>query len=269
MRKLPKPCTTVNAIEPVTTPFLRPAVRSSRLSPGSLLVSRAYTALIGFVHFYRDQGKACPSTTTVYRYIDAGLLDLDNMTLPKKLRRRIKGYKNAHKRKNKKIYGDSIELRPAAVNDRTGVGHWEGDLVKGIRLADEPALMTLTERYSRTEIIVKIPDYHADTCLKALQDTIDDYGAKEFESITFDNGSEFAKLSEIVGTQIYFAHPYSPWERGTNENANGLLREFFPKGKSLRAVTLVEIQAVQSALNHRPRRILNYLRPCDYYRCMA
>lgn len=67
------------------------------------------------------------------------------MTLPKKLRRRIKGYKNAHKRKNKKIYGDSIELRPAAVNDRTGVGHWEGDLVKGIRLADEPALMTLTE----------------------------------------------------------------------------------------------------------------------------
>ncbi|RND88780.1 Transposase, IS30 family [Lacticaseibacillus paracasei] len=154
------------------------------------------------------------------------------MTLPKKLRRRIKGYKNAHKRKN-------------------------------------PALMTLTERYSRTEIIVKIPDYHAGTCLKALQDTIDDYGAKEFESITFDNGSEFAKLSEIVGTQIYFAHPYSPWERGTNENANGLLREFFPKGKSLRAVTLVEIQAVQSALNHRPRRILNYLRPCDYYRCMA
>lgn len=222
-----------------------------------------------FVHFYRDQDKACPSTTTVYRYIDAGLLELDNMTLPKKLRRHIKSYKNAHKRKNKKIYGDSIELRPAAVNDRTGVGHWEGDLVKGIRLADEPALMTLTERYSRTEIIVKIPDYHAGTCLKALQDTIDDYGAKEFESITFDNGSEFAKLSEIVGTQIYFAHPYSPWERGTNENANGLLREFFPKGKSLRAVTLVEIQAVQSALNHRPRRILNYLRPCDYYRCMA
>ncbi|MFT9105639.1 MAG: IS30 family transposase, partial [Lacticaseibacillus paracasei] len=132
-----------------------------------------------------------------------------------------------------------------------------------------PALMTLPARYSRPELIVKIPDYHADTCLKALQDTIDDYGAKEFESITFDNGSEFAKLSEIVGTQIYFAHPYSPWERGTNENANGLLREFFPKGKSLRAVTLVEIQAVQSALNHRPRRILNYLRPCDYYRCMA
>lgn len=64
---------------------------------------------------------------------------------------------------------------------------------------------------------------------------------KEFDSITFDNGSEFAKPSELVGTQIHFAHPYSPWERGTNEHTNGLLREYFPKGKSLRDVTLVEI----------------------------
>ena len=93
--------------------------------------------LDSFVHLYRDQGKVCPSTTTVYRCIDAGLLKLDNMVLPKKLRCRVKGDKNAHKRKNKKRYGDSIELRPAAVNDLTSMGHWEGDLVKGIRSADE------------------------------------------------------------------------------------------------------------------------------------
>ena len=216
-----------------------------------------------FVHFYRDQGKACPSTTTVYRYIDAGLLELDNMTLPKKLRRRIKGYKNAHKRKNKKIYGDSIELRPAAVNDRRGVGHWEGDLVKAKRVESEPALMTLTERVSRMEIIVKLPDYRIETCRQALQDTIDDYGAENFRTITFDNGSEFASLNQVQGTEIYFAHPYSPWERGTNENVNGQLREFFPKGHSFKNLSLVDLQLVQDTLNHRSRRCLSYSCPAD------
>ncbi|PLC31975.1 IS30 family transposase, partial [Lacticaseibacillus rhamnosus] len=126
--------------------------------------------------------------------------------------------------RKKTFYVASIELCPGAVHDRTCVGHLEGDLVKGIRFADEPALMSLSERYIRTEIIVKIPDYHAATCLKALHDTINDNEAKEFESITFANGSEFAKLSEIVGTQISFSHPYSPLDRGTNHNTHVLLK---------------------------------------------
>lgn len=223
-----------------------------------------------FVHDYqiRHPNRVCPSTTTVYRYIDQGLLSLDNMALRTKLRRRVKNSRRTHKRMNKHILGDSIATRPDAVAKRTGTGHWEGDLIKGVRSADEPALMTLTERYSRTEIIVKVPNYHSDTCLSALQATIDDYGAREFKTITFDNGSEFAQLSKVMGTHIYFAHPNSPWERGSNENANGLLREFFPKGKSFREVSLIDVQAAQSALNSRPRRILGYLRSCDYYRNM-
>lgn len=224
-----------------------------------------------FVHDFqmRFPRLRCPSTPTVYRYIDAGLLPITNLDLPAKLRRRVKRPGLRHARINKQKLGESIEKRPKAVDGRLGVGHWEGDLVKGKRVESEPALMTLTERYSRTEIIVKLPDYHADTCRRALQATIDEYGAKEFDSITFDNGSEFSSIASVTGTKIYFAHPYSPWERGSNENANGLLREYFPKGKSFKNVTLDEIQAAQSALNHRPRRSLGWLRPCDYYPNMA
>ncbi|MGI6750823.1 MAG: IS30 family transposase [Atribacter sp.] len=224
-----------------------------------------------FVHAFQTQFPhlKCPSTPTVYRYIDAGLLPITNMDLPIKLRRRVKRPGLRHARMNKHILGASIDTRPAEVAARSGVGHWEGDLVKGKRVDTEPALMTLTERYSRAEIIVKLPNYKAATCLQALQNIIDDYGAKEFNTITFDNGSEFAALSQVKGTRIYFAHPYSPWERGSNENVNGLLREYFPKGKSLKTVTAIDVQAAQSALNQRPRRSLNWQRPCDYYPNMA
>lgn len=228
-------------------------------------------SLDSFVHTFKMMYPhlKCPSTPTIYRYIDQGLLPITNVDLPMKLRRRVKHPGKRHARMNKRKLGDSIEVRPEVVDTRSGAGHWEGDLVKGKRVRSEPALMTLTERYSRTEIIVKIPNYRAETCRAALQDTIDDYGAKEFETITFDNGSEFAALSQVTGTKIFFAHPYSPWERGSNENANGLLREYFPKGRSLKTVTADQVQAVQSALNHRPRRSLGWLRPCDYYPNMA
>ncbi|WP_156656223.1 IS30 family transposase, partial [Secundilactobacillus malefermentans] len=82
-------------------------------------------------------------------------------------------------------------------------------------------------------------------------------------TITFDNGAEFSSLSQVHGTDIYFAHPYSPWERGTNENTNGLLREFFPKGRSLVSASLIDIQSAQDTLNHRLRRSLNYRSPAD------
>lgn len=186
-----------------------------------------------------------------------------NQDLPIKLRRRVKHAGKHHNRINKKILGKSIELRPASVEKRVEFGHWEGDLIKAKRVETEPALMTLTERSSRLEIIVKIPNYHADTCRKALQSVIDDYGSQHFSTITFDNGSEFALLDNVSGTDVYFAHPYSPWERGTNENTNGLLREFFPKGKSFKDFSIIDIQEVQYTLNHRPRRCLDYKCPAD------
>lgn len=213
-----------------------------------------------FVHTYKQTHPElpCPSTPTVYRDIDKGLLAVRNGDLPMKLRRRVKRDNSKHVRTNKRIYGQSIEERPAEVENRQVVGHWEGDLVKGTRVEDEPALMTMTERVTRFEIIIKLPNYHADTCLRGLQSILNDYGADNFKTVTFDNGSEFAKLSEVTGTDVYYAHPYSPWERGTNEHANGLIREFIPKGHSLHDYDITDIQGFQDALNQRPRRSLDY-----------
>lgn len=213
-----------------------------------------------FVHTYKQTHpeRPCPSTPTVYRDINKGLFEVRNGDLPMKPRRRVKHDTGKHVRTNKRIYGQSIEERPTEVENRQVVGHWEGDLVKGTRVEDEPALMTMTERVTRFEIIIKLPNYHADTCLRGLQSILNDYGADNFKTVTFDNGSEFAKLSEVTGTDVYYAHPYSPWERGTNEHANGLIREFIPKGYSLHDYDITDIQGFQDALNQRPRRSLDY-----------
>ncbi|WNW17345.1 IS30 family transposase (plasmid) [Lactiplantibacillus plantarum] len=140
----------------------------------------------------------CPSTPTVYRDFEKGLLEVRNGDLPMKPRCRVKSDAHKHARTNKRVYGKSIEERPDEVEDRQTVGHWEGDLVKGTRVEDEPALMTMTERATRFEIILKLPNYHAETCLQGLQSILDDYGVDNFKTVTFDNGSEFAKLSEPV-----------------------------------------------------------------------
>ncbi|MCZ3616802.1 IS30 family transposase, partial [Lactobacillus crispatus] len=113
------------------------------------------------------------------------------------------------------------------------------------------------ERTTRFEVVIKIPDYRASTCQRLLQKEIDRHPAW-FKSITFDNGSEFADMTKIKGCQIYFAHPYSPWERGTNENCNGLLRQFFPKGKSMKDKSKAYVQQATDAINHKYRRILQY-----------
>nr|WP_261978589.1 IS30 family transposase [Lactiplantibacillus plantarum] len=210
------------------------------------------------MHAYRQifSSRLCPSTPTVYRDINAGVLSLRNSDLPMKLRRRIKGQGHHHVRINKHVLGQSIAERSANVDNRTEIGHWEGDLVKGQQAQDDPALITLTEQVTRLQIIFKIPNHHADTYRQELQTILADYGTQNFKAITFDNGSEFAKLSTIKGPEIYFAHPYSPWERGTNENHNELIREFIPKGHSLHDYDITMIQAVQAALNDRPRRLV-------------
>lgn len=132
----------------------------------------------------------------VYRYIDQGRLDIKNIDLPAQLRRHVKSNRKTHSRKNKRLDGTSIDERPDFINNRERFGDWEGDLVKSKCQASEPTLMTLTERRTRYEVIVKIPNYHAYVGLNELQSTIEQYPGY-FKTVTFDNGSEFKMLDQV------------------------------------------------------------------------
>ena len=169
--------------------------------------------------------------------------------------------------------GESIEQRPEEIDEREEFGHWEGDTVysgKGKRKTTR-ALLTLTERKTRKEIIIAIPNRKAETVVKALDALERKLGARRFraifKSITFDNGTEFAAAEglerscinkHLPRTKVYFCHPYSSWERGTNENTNGMIRRRFPKGTNFAAVTNAQIAQAENWINNYPRKILGY-----------
>lgn len=160
----------------------------------------------------------------------------------------------------------SIEERPAEVADRIIPGHWEGDLLMGHN--NGSALGTLVERTTRMTFLVQLKDKDA----TAVRETF----AKEFKhlpkglkrSLTYDQGQEMAEhklFTKNTKIQVYFAHPHSPWERGTNENTNALIRQFFPKGTDFSKVTLENIKKAQDMLNDRPRKTLGFLTPHEVF----
>ena len=191
---------------------------------------------------------------------------------------KVKGvdkYKKVKKNKSasRAPAGESIEQRPEEIDEREEFGHWEGDTVysgKGKRKTTR-AILTLTERKTRKEIIIAIPNRKAETVVKALDALERKLGARRFraifKSITFDNGTEFAAAEELERscvnkhlprTKVYFCHPYSSWERGTNENTNGMIRRRFPKGTNFAAVTNAQIAQAENWINNYPRKILGY-----------
>ncbi len=194
-----------------------------------------------------------PSTKTVYSYILSGFISIKPIDLPKmvNIRKRTRTKTTV----NKKTLGKSIEERPETVNNRSEFGHWEIDLVLGKKTKGEAVVMTLVERQTRFALACKLPNKEAKTINEAVQDLIKRY---PIASITADNGSEFSLLSELTDIEVYFAHPYSSHERGSNKNFNGLLREFLPKGKSLNPLTDEELAQYLSAINERPRRLHHY-----------
>jgi IS30 family transposase len=207
-------------------------------------------------------------TKTLYNYINLGLLRISNIDLPLKVKRSTK---KKRIRKHKKVLGRSISERSAEINDRSEFGHWEIDSVIGKKTKGQPTLMTITERKTRKELIRKMPDQSSESIMNALKTLANEAGdlfSTVFKSITADNGSEFselASLEEITGTSIYFAHPYTSSERGTNERHNGLIRRFIPKGKSLHNYSKDDIAKVQNWCNTLPRKILNYLTPDEAF----
>ena len=164
----------------------------------------------------------------------------------------------------------SIDYRPEEANSREIYGHWEGDLVIGTKKRGA-VLFTLTERKTREEIIVKIPGKKAEYVAKALDSIERKYKNRfynKFKTITFDNGGEFRNWKALeksydnrrkkVRTQIYYAHPYRSGERGSNENANRLIRRFIPKGIDITPISEEFIQKIEDWINNYPRAMFNY-----------
>ncbi|HEQ4007742.1 TPA: IS30 family transposase, partial [Streptococcus pyogenes] len=206
-----------------------------------------------FVQTYKvnHPEEVVPSTKTIYHYIKEGVLAIKPIDLPKmvSIRKRSKKVMKT----NKKTLGKSIEERPEYINDRSEFGHWEIDLVLGKKTKGEAVMLTLVERQTRYALGVKLEDKQSQTINRAVTHLISQY---PIASITADNGSEFSLLSDLEAVDVYFAHPYSSHERGTNENFNGLLREYVPKGVSLNPLTSEELDNDITAINERPRRLL-------------
>lgn len=141
------------------------------------------------------------------------------------------------------------------INNRSELRHWEIDLILGKKTKGEAVVMTLVERQTRFALACKLPNKQAETINEAVKDFLTEH---PISSITSDNGAEFSLLSDLEGVDIYFAHPYSSHERGTNENFNGLLREFLPKGQSLNPLTDEDLLQYIATINERPRRLHRY-----------
>jgi IS30 family transposase len=155
----------------------------------------------------------------------------------------------------------SIRQRPAEVKDRAIPGHWEGDLVEGSR---GTYIATLVERQSRFVILIKIPEKRTDAVVGALIKAVRKLPTALRKSLTWDRGSELtdhAKFTVATNVKVYFCDPYSPWQRGSNENTNGLLRQYYPKGMDLSAVSQAQLDVVARKLNTRPRETLDWKTP--------
>ena len=160
--------------------------------------------------------------------------------------------------------GRSIEERPVAARERREVGHIESDTLKGL-FHSPCGLATHVDRKTRYLILARLPDRKAATYVLATQRAFARHGLSA-KTFTVDNGMEFSQhrqMEAALGGQVFFAHRYSPWERGLNENTNGLLRQYFPKGCNLARVTEEDLQRVECLLNNRPRECLGYRTPAE------
>jgi IS30 family transposase len=160
----------------------------------------------------------------------------------------------------------SISKRPASAEDRAVPGHWEGDLLNGNR---DSQIATLVERKTRYLMLVKTPSKDTKTVVSALIKSARHLPKELYRSLTWDRGKEMAdhrRFTLATDIQVYFCDPHHPWQRGTNENTNGLLRQYFPKGIDLSTVTQAKLNAVAREMNDRPRKTLGYETPAERYR---
>ena len=194
-------------------------------------------------------------TKTLYNYVDLGLLPIKNIDLLEKPKRNTK---SSNARKNRRILGKSIEERPETVNSREEFGYWEIDSVLGKKKDTEQPIMTIVERQTRMSLWIKVKDHSSLAIDEALQNLMNQFGNKKsevFKSITGDNDSEFSNLSKIEnnGISVYFTHPYTSCEKGTNEC------------QSMSDYKTEDILFFSDVINGLPRKILNYHTPEELF----
>jgi IS30 family transposase len=159
-----------------------------------------------------------------------------------------------------------IDQRPEVANQRRRIGDWEGDTVEGRK--GSGLIATHVDRKSRYTVAVKVADKSVPTVTQATLRAMKKLPPEKIRTMTFDNGKEFAGFKDLergLGMQSYFAQPYHSWERGTNENTNGLLRQFFPKGMDFSTVLKTDVDRALKLLNNRPRKCLNYRTPKEVF----
>jgi len=241
--------------------YIRRKILNDRYSPD---------AVIGQIKRKGLKFKGMICTKTLYNYIDSGIFsDITNENLWQKRKRQKRGYYTIRRVGLKNKTARRITERPLEANERLEYGHWEGDCVKGSQ-GSKTSLLTLTERKTLEEIIIKLEQATQEEVQKAIDALEKKYGRAfklKFKTITFDNGSEFLSWKTLElsvfdrktrRVTIYFAHAYSAWERGSNENSNKIIRRFIPKGKDIGHFDKNEIRDIEVWMNNYPRKSLGY-----------
>lgn len=219
---------------------------------------------------YPDDTTMRISHESIYTYIyvlPRGSLRKELVSCLRRERKLRQNRKHGHERRGQITGAISITERPAEVAERTVPGHWEGDLIMGSK-ASNSAMGTLVERVTRYLLLVPLPAHDAVTVRREFARAVKHLPRHLKRTLTYDRGLEMAEhqlFTRETKIQVYFADPYSPWQRGTNENTNGLLRQYFPKGIDFRTVAPQEIRHVQERLNDRPRKALNFLKPDEIF----
>lgn len=219
---------------------------------------------VGLEQEFPDDARMRVSHETLYRSLFVQARNVLKAELVKHLRRGgfMRRPQGSSTRGHPSIVdGISIHERPAEVQDRAVPGHWEGDLLMG---GSSSQIATLVERHSRYVMLVKIDSKDTVTVTKALAKHIRRLPVELRRSVTWDRGSEMAGHKEFTiatDVQVYICDPRSPWQRGSNENTNGLLRQYFPKGRDLSGISQAELNRVARELNERPRETLNWRTP--------
>jgi len=226
-------------------------------------------------HTYPDDENDQVSHETIYRslYIQArGALKKELVQHLRRTRVMRRSRHHTQKTDNHGRITDTVSIseRPATVEDRAVPGHWEGDLLCG---SGNSQIATLVERHTRYVMLVKVERKDTETVINALIKQAHKLPQELYKSLTWDRGSEMAdhkRFTLATDIQVYFCDPQNPWQRGTNENTNGLLRQYFPKGTDLSAYSQAKLNGVARQLNQRPRKTLNYETPAErFHQCVA